>query len=498
MEELIKYYLNLLIIQYRNKPKAKATIETLVKSLFEDVNGNIFGLEYINAFDLDTAELAQLEVLAKYIGYDNSLEIINTNFFRLSDMEGLDETPGLSDMEERYSGYPILGYSGYTYTVDTLSGIAGINFYRKVLGFLSEMKNEVLSLGNLDKLLYKYFDLDIFVEEGDKTIKYVYSEALLKLFNLDINAINIFIKKYMPRPMGCTMEESEFKPEKYLEFTINTTDTLIYTINYNSQYGVFRRMMVDWGDGNINFYNSPDILPTHAYSQQQDYTIKVISLEGGALPAIIFGNQYRPDDNSNALKSIDFNNCFFQHSPDDIVTRFDFMFCNCTNLISITPDLFKANGDKAISFYRTFYNCGLTIIPADLFKYNTNALIFKEAFAYNLLEEIPDGLFKYIDFKDNPNFEKTFYYIGDTNSCKINSNIFCNEATEKTTKFKNVVPNFYMTFARGYDFAGVQGTAPELWSYTFKSTPNGRNCFLGQDSNSLSNYSNIPNDWGGN
>ena len=49
MEELIKYFCNLLIIQYRNKPKARATIEALVRSHFEDqVTGEIFTLEVKN------------------------------------------------------------------------------------------------------------------------------------------------------------------------------------------------------------------------------------------------------------------------------------------------------------------------------------------------------------------------------------------------------------------------------------------------------------------
>lgn len=498
MEELIKYFCNLLIIQYRNKPKAKATIEALVRSLFEDVNGGILALEVLNSYDLDTAQLAQLNVLAKYLGYSDSLDLINNNYLKLSDMEGLDETPGLSDYNDQFLGNPLLDYSGYTYTHETVSGLAGIDFFRKTLGFLSEIKNEVLSLGNLDRLLYKYFDLDITVEEGNKTIKYIYSEALLKLFNLNITAINTFIEKFMPRPMGCGMETPEFKPDKYLAFTINTTDSLIYTINYNAQADM-RRIMVDWGDGTSDFYTSPDSFPVHAYSQQQDYQIKVISLEGGALPAIIFGNQYRPDEHSQALKSVDFNNCFFQHGEDNPVTHFDFMFCNCTNLISVTPDLFKCKGENALSFYQTFYSCGLTTIPADLFRYNPNAINFKETFAYNPLEEIPDGLFRYVALNDNPSFEKTFYDdYTSINNCKINPNIFCDEATEKATRFKNTTPIFYMTFVRGATFTGTQGTAPELWNYTYKSAPSVRNCFLGQSASTLTNYSNIPNVWGGN
>lgn len=205
MEELIKYFCNLLIIQYRNKPKASATVESLVRATFEDINKNVFLLEYQNSFDLDTAELEQLKALAKYIGYSDSLNAPEMNYFRLSDYEGDDETPGLSDYNEQYIGYPLLTYSGYTFVDKSLSGSVGIVFFRKVLKFLSEMKNETLSLGNLSNLLYKYFGNDIYVEEGDKSITYVYSDSMYQQFNSDATLFEVFIKKYMPRPMGCTL-----------------------------------------------------------------------------------------------------------------------------------------------------------------------------------------------------------------------------------------------------------------------------------------------------
>ena len=54
-----------------------------------------------------------------------------------------------------------------------------------------------------------------------------------------------------------------------------------------------------------------------------------------------------------------------------------------------------------------------------------------------------------------------------------------------------------MMFVRKGSYSGTKGVAPELWNYTYKSAPNGRNCFLGQSNDSLENYSNIPSDWGG-
>ena len=62
--ELISYYINLLIIQYRNKPNASGTIEALIKSLM--IYDLIRSVE--NGYDVETAVGVQLDVLAKYVG----------------------------------------------------------------------------------------------------------------------------------------------------------------------------------------------------------------------------------------------------------------------------------------------------------------------------------------------------------------------------------------------------------------------------------------------
>jgi len=60
---LVEYFQNLLILQYREKPNAKAEIELYVRTLFS--NGNMLTLN--EAFKLETAIGKQLDILAKYI-----------------------------------------------------------------------------------------------------------------------------------------------------------------------------------------------------------------------------------------------------------------------------------------------------------------------------------------------------------------------------------------------------------------------------------------------
>ena len=88
MEDLIRYFTNLLILQYKNKPRAKATIEALTRNAFSDTQNNIFPIEVQNAYDLDTATGKQLDVLGKYLGYDRMLPIPVDNTFKYAEYDG--------------------------------------------------------------------------------------------------------------------------------------------------------------------------------------------------------------------------------------------------------------------------------------------------------------------------------------------------------------------------------------------------------------------------
>lgn len=72
-QEIIDYYANLLIMQYNGKPRASETVKTFVGPYVMDQ----LPVASQNAFDLETAIGAQLDVIAKYVGatrygYDNA------------------------------------------------------------------------------------------------------------------------------------------------------------------------------------------------------------------------------------------------------------------------------------------------------------------------------------------------------------------------------------------------------------------------------------------
>lgn len=62
--DVIDYYVNLLIMQYHNKPKAQNTIFALV----EPVVMNLLPQQVMNGYDIGTASGVQLDVLGEYTG----------------------------------------------------------------------------------------------------------------------------------------------------------------------------------------------------------------------------------------------------------------------------------------------------------------------------------------------------------------------------------------------------------------------------------------------
>lgn len=73
MSEFTDQYSKLLIVQYYDKPKAKAHIE-LLASEYEKVY-NLLN-EFENAFDLDFAIGKQLDILGKIVGIDRNIPLI--------------------------------------------------------------------------------------------------------------------------------------------------------------------------------------------------------------------------------------------------------------------------------------------------------------------------------------------------------------------------------------------------------------------------------------
>lgn len=111
MSSTDSYYSNLLIMQYHDKPKAKATVEAFVSLYPDDLVSKV-----INAFDVDTAVGAQLDILGEYVDVDRFylvdgvLQNLSDDDYRtLIKLKAISNTSNLSHKELDDSLYDFFG-----------------------------------------------------------------------------------------------------------------------------------------------------------------------------------------------------------------------------------------------------------------------------------------------------------------------------------------------------------------------------------------------------
>lgn len=150
MSAIDTYYSNLLILQYHNKPKAKATIEATVGLLPDELIQ-----EVIAGFNIETAVGKQLDILGIYVGVD-----------RFYDNEGVIES--LDDED-----------------------------YRILIKLKAIANTSDLSHKSLDDALYQFFGNDVRMDsEGNMEMSYFVPKGKTAIIRAAIQ------KEVLPRPMG--------------------------------------------------------------------------------------------------------------------------------------------------------------------------------------------------------------------------------------------------------------------------------------------------------
>ena len=358
-------------------------------------------------------------------------------------------------------------------------------------------------------------------------------------------------------------------------FTIDTTkniddptdSTFIVPLTagtYSSLSGI--SFGIVWGDGEITVITDGVFTQencTHTYAEPGQYTVSIKSNNDTA-PRFNFYENYASINNnllkiintkSGIIPQIDINgdeilvNTFattfrecsnltsitadlFKNSPNITVNAFVDTFHTCTNLRSIPINLFRYNTKVTTNAFNcTFCNCfALTAIPTNLFRYNTEVSFgaFVSTF-YNCrtITSIPDNLFLYNTKVSESGFNTTFG--GCTNLTTIPTNLFytnmlctsfirtfigCTKLTInpyifgnydinpslKTTRFNNdKTYNFTEMFYRDSftGTAGTAGTPGDFWIWTYQNTPVSEKCYGGEGNTTVVCYNDIPEAWGG-
>lgn len=227
INDIVEYYEKLLIIQYYDKPKAKAEIGLLARTLLAD--GLIFDLE--DAFDLETAVGNQLDILGKYIGADRFYKgqvFIGSGFFENIDYAEIPYTP--SGDEKGFSDYSnfdtIVGkFLNYESFVTEGLKLDDIN-YRFILKLKRVQNNINHSDQAIDEGLYSFFEDDLYaIDNLDMTMTYFVATSNIEIVKIALQ------KEVLPKPIGvginCLVERNEeiFAFTDYEETTISSLIT---------------------------------------------------------------------------------------------------------------------------------------------------------------------------------------------------------------------------------------------------------------------------------
>lgn len=187
IQETINNYVNLLIIQYRNKAKARATIDLFVRPAFE----NLFGIN--EAFDIDTAIGNQLDILGRWVGVSRMVVGVDLAkiYYELSDYDALSDV-GMSTYDNSVSAI----FKTYRSTEESIYTLTDDQF--RTLIKLKILTNHTNSTSqSIDTLIFDFFSTDVIIYDNyDMTVDYVITKNRSVIFEVARN------DGYIPKPMG--------------------------------------------------------------------------------------------------------------------------------------------------------------------------------------------------------------------------------------------------------------------------------------------------------
>lgn len=194
--DIVNYYVNLLIIQYHNQPKAMATIQLFAEIMM--ANGVM--LDVLEGYNLETAVGTQLDIIGKYEGVDRFYrELSLADYFSLETYtEAPPSTPpryGFTD----YAGYDTTPPNGtliYSEIISANNMLVDAVFRQLIkLKILQNYLNH--SCAAIDGGLYSFFGTAIRMED-------MYGMHMVYFVTAAETALIVaaLYKKVLPKPMA--------------------------------------------------------------------------------------------------------------------------------------------------------------------------------------------------------------------------------------------------------------------------------------------------------
>ncbi len=195
-DDLTKYYIGLLIIQYFTKQKARDSVGVSARAL---VASNIYQT-VSDGFDLDSAVGAQLDILASYrgaqrtvFGLDLTRDYMAFPFYDDPDVESAARA-GFALYDDAVVMAYFLLYADGGSPVGTLTD----DELRRVTKFLARTQSRYLSAKEIDDIFFEFFaDKVNVVDNRDMTMTYIHDVG-------DPDTLFGIIQQlgYLPRPAG--------------------------------------------------------------------------------------------------------------------------------------------------------------------------------------------------------------------------------------------------------------------------------------------------------
>lgn len=189
----IKYYTDLLLYQYNDKTRARGTIDLLAGAAVCD----LVALQIQDAFDIETAEGPQLDILGEYIGFNRVVPIVVPRpYFQLTDYIAPITNPiGLTDYNDPTLNANSVFYL-YIFQNTTFNSLSD-DQYRFMLKLKIVLNKLFNSLENIDAALAEFFGSSVVCfDEASMSMTYFTQGTPAYLLQLAIEL------DLLPRPIG--------------------------------------------------------------------------------------------------------------------------------------------------------------------------------------------------------------------------------------------------------------------------------------------------------
>lgn len=205
MEQLYKYFADLVIIQYRNAPDNRAFIKSMVDLIFAN---NLLMQIKDNCVDINKSIGAQLDVVGKWLGVNrdySGVSLWQKKWFSLPLYSTIKDNSyteyqggfsNYSNFEENNGGF--LMYSNIQDVITSINKM-GDNYFRPLCQ-LKAIKNSINhTCKNIDEAIWQWSNGEIYTTWEIMSVTYNYPARAKLLMELALS------KNLLPAPTGCSI-----------------------------------------------------------------------------------------------------------------------------------------------------------------------------------------------------------------------------------------------------------------------------------------------------